>query len=257
MIDLHSHLLPGIDDGSRSVQQSVDALRRFVELGITDVVLTPHLRAADIPNRSEEIIERRDLLLTELRQHAPSGIHLHPGFEIMLDAAFSGETLADRRLALAGSRYYLVEFPMSVGGAPATAALGQVVQAGVVPLVAHPERYLACTVRDFRSWVSLGAVLQVDATSMTRPTARGDMGRKIIQAGLAHVLAADNHGDRRTVLTGRRYLEERGAEQAAHWLTTENPRAVLEDRPMAGIAPVKLKLGVGERVKGWIREVKG
>ena len=257
MIDLHSHLLPGIDDGSRSVQQSVDALRRFVDLGITDVVLTPHLRAGDIPTRSEEHIERRDLVRTDLRQHAPEGIRLHAGFEIMLDAPMGPDSLADRRLALAGSRYFLVEFPMSVGGAPATAAIGQIVQSGAVPLVAHPERYFACTLRDFRSWVSLGAVLQVDATSMTRPTGRGDMGRKIIQAGLAHVLAADNHGDRRAVLTGRRYLEERGATEAAHWLTTENPKAVLEDRPMAGIAPVKLKLGMGERVKEWIRDVKG
>jgi protein-tyrosine phosphatase len=255
MIDLHSHLLPGIDDGSRTVQQSVDTLRRFVDFGIRDVALTPHLRAGEIPTRGEEIIERRDLLLVEVRQQAPPGIGLHPGFEIMLDAPLGAYPLKDRRFALAGSRYYLVEFPMSIGGAPATAAIGQIVQAGVVPLVAHPERYHACTIRDFRSWVSLGAVLQVDATSITRPTIRGDMGRKLIQEGLCHILAADNHGDRRSLRTGRLYLEERAGKETAHWLTTENPKAVLEDRPMASVPPVKLKLGVGERVKGWMRDV--
>jgi protein-tyrosine phosphatase len=257
VIDLHSHLLPGIDDGSRSVQQSVDTLRRFVEAGITDVALTPHLRAGEIPTRGEEMIEKRGLLLAELRHHVHPGIGLHLGFEIMLDAPLGPYPLRDRRFSVAGSRYYLVEFPMSIGGAPATAAIGQIVQAGAVPLVAHPERYHACTLRDFRSWVSLGAVLQVDATSITRPTIRGDMGRKLIQEGLCHVLAADNHGDRRLLLTGRRYLEERAGKETAHWLTTENPKAVLEDRDMAAVAPVKLKMRLGERVRGWVRDVRG
>jgi len=131
VIDLHSHLLPGIDDGSRSLQQSLDTLRRFVDAGITDVATTPHLRASDANRRGEEAIERRDLLLYELRRSAPPGIELHPGFEIMLDDMLDAYVLGDRRFSIAGSRYYLVEFPMSVGGAPATAAIGQIQQAGV------------------------------------------------------------------------------------------------------------------------------
>jgi len=257
VIDLHSHLLPGIDDGSRSLPQSVETLNRFVHAGVTTVATTPHLRASDVTVRGEESIERRDLLLEELRRNAPPGIALVPGFEIMLDAPLGDYVLGDRRFSVAGSRYYLVEFPTSVGGAPATAAIGQIQQAGVTALVAHPERYHACTIRDFHSWVSLGAVLQVDATSITRPTTRADMARKLVQHGLAHIMAADNHGDRRSLRTGRHYLEERGAKEAAHWLTTENPRAIVEDREVVPVAPVKLKLGVGERVKGWMRDVTG
>jgi len=256
VIDLHSHLLPGIDDGSRSLQQSVDVLRRFVDAGISTVATTPHLRASDANLRGEEVIERRDLLLAELRRNTPPGVELHPGFEIMLDAPLSAYVLGDRRFAIAGSRYYLVEFPTSVGGAPATAAIGQIQQAGVTALVAHPERYHACTIRDFRAWVSFGAVLQVDATAITRPTIRGDMARKLVQQGLAHIMAADNHGDRRSLRTGRRYLEERGAPEVAHWLSTENPKAIVEDQAVSSVGPVKLKLGVGERVKRWIRDVK-
>lgn len=256
MIDLHSHLLPGIDDGSRSIQQSIQTLRHLIGAGVTDLAVTPHLRAVDIGTRGEDSIERRDLLLEELRAQAPEGIRLHAGFEIMLDGPLPDYALADRRYALAGSQYYLVEFPTSVGPTPATAALAALRQAGVTPVVAHPERYHVCTVRDFTSWVGIGCALQVDATTVTRPTSRGTMARRVIEAGLAHVLAADNHGDRRSLATGRRYLEDKGAGEAAHWLTTENPRAILEDQPLARVPPLKLKLGLGERVRGWLRDVR-
>lgn len=255
MIDLHSHLLPGIDDGSESERQSVTTLELLVRDGVTDVVVTPHLLATEIDTRGEEIIERRDLLLDALRRVAPAGITLHPGFEIMLDGPLTAYAAGDRRFALCGSRYYLVEFPLYLGPAPAPAALSALVQAGVVPLVAHPERYHLCTIRDFGHWRALGAYLQVDATTLTRPTSRGDMARTLVQGGLADVLAADNHGDRRSLATGLHYLVGRRAEDAAHLLTTENPKAVLEDREMARVPGVALKLGIGERVSGWWRTV--
>jgi protein-tyrosine phosphatase len=224
--------------------------------GVTDIVLTPHLLASDIDTRGEEIVERRDLLLESLRCAAPPGITLHAGFEIMLDAPVSAYAARDRRFAVGGSRYYLVEFPPMLGPAPAAGALAALVQAGVVPLVAHPERYHLCTLRDCGHWRALGAVLQVDATTLTRPTTRGDMARKLVQQGLADVLAADNHGDRRTLATGRDYLVDRGAREASHWLTTENPRAVLEDRELAAVPPAAFKQGIGEIVSGWWREVR-
>jgi protein-tyrosine phosphatase len=257
VIDLHSHLLPGIDDGSRSVEQSVEVLTRFAEAGVTDLAVTPHLRVSDVPDRGEATIERRDRLLEELRRHAPEGLTLHPGFEIMLDAPLDAGVLDDRRFSLAGTRYYLVEFSTSVGGAPASAAIGDFQQARVTPLVAHPERYMACTIREFRSWVSLGAVLQVDATTITRPTSRGDMARQLVQEGLAHLMAADNHGDKRSLHTGRQYLEERGAAEIARRLTIENPRAILENRDVVPVGPARLKFGLRERLRKWAKDVRG
>jgi len=257
MIDLHSHILPGIDDGSRSEQQSLDTLRRLEATGITDIVATPHLRAAGIATRGEEMVERRDLLLDALRRAFHGHVRLHPGFEIMLDAPLPEYVTGDRRFAIAGSRYYLVEFPTSIGAAPASAALAALAQTGVTPLVAHPERYHTCTARDFVRWRSLGAVLQVDATTLTRPTSRGDMARAMIRAGLADVLAADNHGDQRVLATGRRWLEERGAGGPAALLTSDNPRAVLEGQALMPVPPAKLRVGLRERVRGWIREVEG
>lgn len=257
MIDLHSHLLPGIDDGSESVGQTLLVLREFAAVGVTDVVMTPHLRASEIVTRAEEMIERRDLTLEELRREAPPGVRLHAGFEILLDAPLSEYAAGDRRFSVGGSRYFLVEFPLSIGPVPAGAALAALHQLGVLPLVAHPERYYACAVRDFAAWVARGAALQVDATTLTRPTNRGATARRLVQEGLAGVLAADNHGDRRSLATGRRYLEERGAAEAARWLTVDNPRAILADRTPLPVPPANLNLKLGERVRTWLKRIEG
>ena len=85
---------------------------------------------------------------------------------------------------------------------------------GLVPIVAHPERYHLCTLKSVDLWRAVGAAVQVDATTVTRPTSRGELARRLLRAGLADVLAADNHGDRRTMVTGRSFLEEQGAAEA-------------------------------------------
>lgn len=253
MIDLHSHLLPGIDDGSRALDQSLSVLREFAAGGVTDLALTPHLRASDIAPRGEILVARRDHLLEDLRRAAPPGIRLHPGFEIMLDEPLPPIATTDRRYALGGSSYYLVEFPFSIIGSLATAILTRLAGTGVRPVVAHPERYYLCSLATYAAWQAAGAVLQVDATTVTRPTSRGDAARQIVEQGLAGILAGDNHGDSRSLLTGRRFLEARGASQAAEWLTALNPGAILEDRPVAPVPVGKIRSGIAEKIRTFMR----
>jgi protein-tyrosine phosphatase len=252
VIDLHSHLLPGLDDGSRSLEQSVRVLAEFAAVGITDVVMTPHLRASQIGAGGERAIELRDRGLEELRRAAPGGVRLHPGFEIMLDQPLDATVAGDRRYALAGSRYYLVEFPISVVGTLAADILQRIGQSGVVPLVAHPERYHLCTAQTVDLWRTVGAAIQVDATALTRPNSRGEAARRLLARGWADVIAADNHGDRRTMVTGRRFLSERGGEDAAEWLSIQNPRAVIDDAPLMPVPAVRFRRGILERVRGWL-----
>jgi len=89
MIDIHSHLLPGLDDGSRSLEQSVAVLRQMVRDGVTGLVLTPHLKASEINAGAEPAIAQRDAALERLRRHCPAALSLYPGFEIMLDQPLS------------------------------------------------------------------------------------------------------------------------------------------------------------------------
>lgn len=250
MIDLHSHLLPAIDDGSRSTEQSLRVLNRLGMRGVTDLVLTPHVRSSELDVDADDPLERRGAAFEMLRSSYETGPTLHLGFEIMLDQPLPSWVVRDRRFSLAGSRYYLVEFPVTVVGAFATRVLAEMVEQGFVPLVAHPERYQSCPADTVAAWHEAGARMQVDATTLTRATGRGHRARELLKRGLADVMAADNHGGARCVATGVDFLRERHAGRQADLLALTNPRAVLDDCPLEPVpAATALKETWVERLK--------
>jgi protein-tyrosine phosphatase len=147
VIDLHSHLLPAVDDGSRSVEQSVKVLREMALRGITDVCLTPHLQARWAEAGPPPAHQRS---FDALSAQAPPRPRLHRGAEVMLDRPITQAVAIARNVTLGGSRYILVEFPRLVAYDIATSALARVVQVGLVPVLAHPERYSCCSVEAVR-----------------------------------------------------------------------------------------------------------
>ena len=250
VIDLHTHLLPDIDDGSRSVVQSVEVLRDFHADGVEEVVLTPHILASQIERELDEHLERRERALGGLAGRAPPLPRLHIGYEIMLDQPLPELAVGDRRLSLAGSRYYLVEFTLGVVPEFARTVLEQIVRAGVVPLVAHPERYDACSEPVVRAWREVGARTLLDAGALARPGRRGERARQLLRVGLGDAVASDNHGDGRSVLRTPRFLSERAegspshVDRVASLLTVENPGAVIEDREMVEVPPLQFREGL-------------
>jgi protein-tyrosine phosphatase len=251
VIDLHSHLLPNIDDGSRSIEQSVAVLQALAAGGVTDVVLTPHTSVSALVQHLEDEIAHRDETFAILEAEAPRTPRLHLGFEVMLDREPSASLLSDRRLTLAGSRYALVEFRMTVRPEHASELLQPVSGSDIVPIVAHPERYRNCPVEDVASWKALGVLLQVDATTLTRRGPRGGTARDLVKAGLADLAAADNHGDGKSVAVALRFLAEHGHASVGRLLVTENPSAVLEDRVLSPAPPIRLRRpGLISRLRG-------
>lgn len=253
MIDLHCHLLPGVDDGSRTVEQSVAVLTRMAAEGVTDVVLTPHLEASRI---LEGPPPEHDEAMAALSAQAPAGVKLHRGAEIMLDRALTPRAVSTRRVTLAGTRYVLVEFTRLVAGRSAAAALEHVLKAGLVPLVAHPERYAVCSLAVIARWKELGALMQVDANALFMPTSRGNRARDLVDNGLADVLAADNHGDSRSLALPWTRLVKSGLEAEATLLMKANPAAILADQLLEVVPPTKVKVSLMTRLKGWVSEVQ-
>ena len=246
MIDLHSHLLPGVDDGARSVAHSVVTLQALAEGGVTDICLTPHLAAsaleAGVPDAHEEA-------WAALRREMPVGPQLYRGAEVMLDRSLGPSGARNPTFRLNCSRYMLVEFPRMVAAEAAHNALRGVVDSGVVPLLAHPERYSICSPAMAARWKQLGVLLQVDATTALMATRRGDRARALLAAGLADIVAADNHGDNRTPADIHRALVTQGDGAVAALLTTENPRAILENRLTSAVPAVTLKLPLKDRIR--------
>ena len=246
MIDLHSHLLPGVDDGSRSVEQSVEVLRRMADRGLTDVCLTPHLRANETVDAPPA---RHDEAFAALQAQAPAMPRLHRGAEVMLDRPLPREAERMRRITLGGTRYILVEFPRLVAVDAVTNALTRVRDADLVPILAHPERYSACSVESVTLWRSLGARMQVDATTLHSPQARGQRARQLVAAGMADILAGDNHGDERSVAAGADFLKALDGAAQAELLTVHNPGAILRDQPLSDVPPIAIRRTFTQRLR--------
>lgn len=246
MIDLHSHLLPAVDDGSRSVEQSVKVLNRMAELGVTDLCLTPHLPAGRA-EAGPPVAHGR--AFQALRAAAPPLPRLHRGAEVMLDRPISRPVALARNVTLAGSGYILVEFPRLVAQETVVNALTQVVQQGLIPVLAHPERYSCCSPEAVRHWRGLGARMQVDATTLLTSQARGQRARQLITEGLADILAGDNHGDDRTVAAGAHFLQAQDGAEQVELLVVRNPGAILQDAPTSPVPPLRIR-------ESWMRRIK-
>ncbi len=236
MIDLHTHLIPGVDDGSHTVEQSVDVLQKFGRQGVTAVCCTPHLKASEVDGAP---CAEMDGLLGDLADAAPPTPSLHRGFEIMLDVPHP--KLADRCLCLAGSRYVLVEFGRLVPADASVEILARVVAQGLVPVLAHPERYAVCTPELAVRWRAAGAALQVDATTLLADSRRAGRARALLQAGCASIVASDNHGDARSVAAAVDWLDSHGGAIQAQLLAVDNPTSILYDRPLAEVPPLRIR----------------
>ena len=244
MIDVHSHLLPGVDDGSRSFETSVEVLRRFATDGIECVVLTPHLNASRLDDAP---YEHHLELLDDLRRRAPAMPELRLGWEIMLDEP--RRDLRAARYALGGSRAVLVEFPLS--GVPEQGGdeLRRIRSSGVVPVLAHPERYWGCTAAKVYGWRQAGAVIQMDTAGLLGKGRIAKISRQLLELGLVDLFASDNHGDTRTLATARDWLLEVATPEHADLLTRANARRLLDGEPMAPVPPVPASTSVFARFR--------
>lgn len=247
MIDLHSHLLPAVDDGSKTVEQSVAVLTQFAEQGIEGVCLTPHLLASAAGQSLPELQERS---FSALVGAAPPEVTLYRGAEVMLDRPLDARVAAARRVTINGSRYILVEFPRLVAAQTVEHALALVVAIGLVPVLAHPERYRCCHPESVRRWKALGALMQVDGPTLLSPRSRGLRARTLVEQGLADIAAADNHGDNRSLRAAWDEILRQDGGLQAELLLKRNPLAIVEDREVEPVPGMVWRVSLTDRLRG-------
>ena len=244
MIDIHSHLLPGVDDGSPSVEVSVPVLERFAVDGVTCVVLTPHLSASQAHKAP---IEKHLAILATLRAACPAQVDLRLGWEIMLDEP--NLDLRSAHLALGGSRALLVEFPRTSVPVRAANELFRLRSGGNTPVLAHPERYWGCTVEKVAEWRDAGAVIQMDTAGLIGKGSMASLSRALLEAGLVDLFASDNHGDSRSLATARDWLLEVSTPEHALLLTNVNARRLLDGEAVLPVPPLPKRSGVFGRLR--------
>lgn len=240
MIDLHCHILPGLDDGSENMLVSLDMARAAVQSGVEWICATPHCCrhygwnggwAQDVQKVLERF--RRELEL----QNIP--LRVAAGMEVCATDRLPELFDAGRILTLAGSRYLLLEFYFDETEENMEDAIELVRSVNLVPVIAHPERYEAVQQNPALAgwWFSRGNVLQVNKGSIL-----GQLGRKseetawwLLEQGLAHLVASDAHSVRfRTAGFGTvsRRLQEAFGGEYADLLLRRNPKRILRDREL-------------------------
>ena len=247
MIDVHSHLLPGVDDGAQSIEESLPVLEEFVMDGVDFLVCTPHL---DASRAHLAPYDHHSELLDELRRAAPPAIRLELGWEIMLDVP--GADLRAPQLGLAGSSAVLVEFPRH--GIPPNSAeeLFRLRMSGVVPVLAHPERYVGATLEHIVAWKRAGAVIQMDVQALGGKGRTALAALAMLEAGLVDLFASDNHGDTRSLGAGRKWLMEHGTAEHVNLLTQVNASQLLSGQACYPVPPLRRKRGMLERLKALV-----
>ena len=261
MLDFHNHMIPGVDDGSSSIEESLAALRKMAEQGITHVITTPHFRASTL-NRPDEFTGRMNEIdeAWEKLQSAVSEsmlpLRLDRGVEMALDEPIVSST--DERLRLAGSRFMLVEFPYFTIPPNSAQALAQLRAAGVTPIVAHPERYenLEKDLESLFLWKQSGAFLQLNAGSIAGAygTRVERNGWRCLEAGVVDFLSSDYHaqGNCLTALAKDR-LEECGGSSHFRVLTTVNGERLLKGIDPAPVSPLRRRASGWKRLKRALR----
>jgi protein-tyrosine phosphatase len=229
VIDLHCHVLPGIDDGPESIEGSLALARAAVAAGTRTLVATPHV-SSRYPNEAETIAR----LVAELRARLAEedvGLELRPGAEIAVTRLVETEPSQLDRLGLGGGPWLLVEPPFTAVATGLDSIVRDLLRGGRRVVLAHPERCPALR-RDPRmlaSLVSDGVITSITAGSLTGRFG-GEVRRfamALLEAELVHNVASDAHDQTSRPPSIRAELKAAGAEPLGEWLTEEVPAAVL------------------------------
>ena len=234
LMDLHCHLLPGLDDGSRSPEETLRMAQMAVDAGTGEIICTPHCTAGDpdLKGRIQRIRKAVDVLNYAFSQLALP-LKLHPGMELLCNEKLP-QTLAEGAvLPLAGANHLLIEFTFDTPLPRIERAASLVQQAGYIPVLAHPERYTAVW-RDphcMEVWHYAGYVLQLDKDSIL-----GRFGNHCartadwaLRHGVAHAVGSDAHDTKTRTITLRHTYEHLARHYDAHYarlLLWHNPRRI-------------------------------
>ncbi|MBU8686472.1 tyrosine protein phosphatase [Priestia megaterium] len=197
MIDIHCHILPGIDDGARTIEDSLKMAEQAVAEGISKVIATPHHQNGKYINEKNSIFQCVNQLNVQLEEkHIP--LTVLPGQESRIYGELVQDYIDDKVMSLNNTgKYVFIEFPSNQVPRYSEQLLFDIQAQGLIPIIVHPERNVKFIENPdlLYNFVNKGALTQVTAGSLT-----GKFGKKInkfsldlIHASLTHVIASDAH----------------------------------------------------------------
>lgn len=233
MIDLHNHILPGVDDGATSLEESLDIAGQFLSEGVRTVVATPHLDPLRGNGVAPSVVGEKVETLTIALREAGIPLEVLPGQEIFLVPEVPDLLSAGRARTLADSGYVLVEVDFNQRPLYLEDTLFRLQSDGVQPILAHPERYLYLqrSPELVDNLLSRGIALQ-----LTAPAILGEYGPAVrryathlLRYGAYSLLSSDRHhpGAQRSLAAARQRIAQVAGDEVAGILCDRNPKRVL------------------------------
>ncbi|HUP89495.1 MAG TPA: CpsB/CapC family capsule biosynthesis tyrosine phosphatase [Longimicrobiales bacterium] len=256
-VDFHNHLMPGVDDGAQTIEETVEGLEAFRTDGVGVVVATPHVDAS-LTLRPDEFSDRMaelDRAYVDLQRCARDlgSIRVDRGVELLLDVP--EPNLEDPRIRLGGGKYFLTEFPFFMVPPQSVRVVRAIADAGYTPIIAHPERYngFGNDIDIAAQWKQAGALLQVNGGSLlgrygAEPRA---IAFDLLERGWIDFLCSDYHTRGPTLVADYRdLLESMDAAEQAHTLMETNPTRMLEGLAPLPVASIRNKRTIWTRMTG-------
>lgn len=197
-VDMHSHLLPGLDDGLQDIDKTIDYILELQEMGYTKLICTPHILADVYPNSPETILPKLELVRQTL-QERNINMEVQAGAEYMVDIDFENYLNSDGRLLTLKDKYLLIEMSYAAPSSNLENVIFQLRLKGYQPVLAHPERYSYYynTFKQYERFVELGCLLQVNILSLLGYYGEGarSIATKLFKQNMVTFVGTDMHHD--------------------------------------------------------------
>ena len=231
MIDIHCHLLYGVDDGPKDIEESIKMLRSASEQGVTDIVLTPHYRRGMF-KYDKELIHKHMEALEPYAQE--TGVKLYLGTEFHVNGDIIEYLEEGRCLSLAGSEYVLTEYDYDTDYSYIFQMSHTLLRHGYVPVIAHVERYgcLMKLPKRLEELREIGALIQMNAGAVIGEEGWNSKNfcKKALKQGWVDLIASDSHGIKKRVCymeDAYDYISEKYGEKLANKLMINNPKKII------------------------------
>jgi len=237
MIDIHTHVLPGIDDGAQNIFESFEILQALADQGVTELIATPHIISGVYEN-TRSIIDRKLIEVQNLIEERQLSIKIHPGAELYCEPDLVSKVKREN-LILAQSNYILIETDLQRFPDNFEEILFNFQQEGFRPIIAHAERFfpfmnnidylLTIVNREIYVQMNSGSILGVFGNAVK------DLALKMLNLGCVHVIASDVHGlKKRPILMKDAYdfVALQHSKEIAEILFYENPKRILNNESL-------------------------
>ncbi len=251
MIDIHSHILPNIDDGAKTIEESIALIEEAQNAGFTDIISTSHY----LENYYEADNKKRSELIEEIKSNINSEIRIHLGNEIYITEDIINLIKTNKASTLGNSNYVLFELPMNSNVLYLKEVIFRLIENDYIPIIAHPERYLYVQ-KDPNMLIELiemGVLFQANYASI-----EGYYGKHaqktvklLLKNDMIHFLGTDVHRKNTiykmmTIILSR--LEKLIGKEKLYELTTINPKFVLENKKINVKKPKAIKISLLNKI---------